>query len=116
MKKSVYSLVLNDDIVSAIDQAAYEMGASRSGLINKILADYVSYTTPEQKMQNIFEEIGRMMRELDSFKILSHSSPSMPVSYTHLDVYKRQLKSNRKLTERHTNFFMEILQKSLVIF
>lgn len=77
MKKSVYSLVLNDDIVSAIDQAAYEMGASRSGLINKILADYVSYTTPEQKMQNIFEEIGRMMRELDSFKILSHASPSM---------------------------------------
>ena len=45
MEKSVYSLVLMDDVVAAVDRLAYSEGASRS---------------------------------------------AMAVSYTHLDVYKRQ--------------------------
>ena len=37
MKKSVYSLVLMDDVVNAIDDMAYQMNTSRSNLINQIL-------------------------------------------------------------------------------
>ena len=38
MKKSVYSLVLADDVIEAIDNLAYQMNTSRSNLINQILA------------------------------------------------------------------------------
>lgn len=37
MKKSVYSLVLMDDVVEAIDRMAYSMNTSRSNLINRFL-------------------------------------------------------------------------------
>ena len=47
MKKSVYSLVLMDDIVEAVDRVAYSQNTSRSNLINQILAEYLSLMTPE---------------------------------------------------------------------
>ena len=49
MNKSVYSLVLADEIVQEIDRLAYEAGASRSAMVNQILADHVRYTTPEKR-------------------------------------------------------------------
>ena len=39
--------MLSDDVVRAVDAAAHAMGTNRSNLINQILADYVSITTPE---------------------------------------------------------------------
>jgi hypothetical protein len=61
MNKSVYSLVLADEIVQEIDRLAYETGASRSALINQILADFVRYTTPEKRMREVFSAIEQMM-------------------------------------------------------
>ena len=48
MGKSVYSLVLMDEVVDAIDQMAYRNNTSRSNLINQILAEHVSLATPEE--------------------------------------------------------------------
>ena len=39
MNKTVYSLVLSDDVVEAVDRMAYARGTSRSNLINQILAE-----------------------------------------------------------------------------
>ena len=61
MKKSVYSIVLADDVVEAIDDMAYSLGTSRSNLINQILAERVSMLTPEMRMRDIFDRIGRLM-------------------------------------------------------
>jgi len=61
MNKSVYSLVLSDEIVQEIDRKAYEMGASRSAMINQVLADYVRYTTPEKRMREVFSAIEQML-------------------------------------------------------
>ena len=61
MKKSVYSLVLSDDVVAAVDRAAYQNGVSRSAMINQILAEYVSYTTPEKRMREIFAQAERLL-------------------------------------------------------
>ena len=55
MGKSVYSIVLDDDIVAAIDKMAYSLGTNRSGLINRILAEKVNYITPEQRIQHIVD-------------------------------------------------------------
>lgn len=57
MKKSVYSLVLMDDVVKAIDQLAYERNTNRSGIINHILAESVNYITPEMRIQDIFSQL-----------------------------------------------------------
>ena len=53
MSKSVYSLVLTDEIVRAIDSLAYRMNTSRSALIDRILAEKLSMQTPEIRMRNI---------------------------------------------------------------
>ena len=61
MSKSVYSLVLTDQVVEAIDALAYTMGTSRSALIDRILAGHVSYTTPDMRINNIFDSVSRLM-------------------------------------------------------
>lgn len=61
MNKSVYSLVLSDEIVQEIDRLAYESGASRSAVINQILADSVRYITPEKRMREVFSAIEHML-------------------------------------------------------
>ena len=61
MNKSVYSLVLSDEIVQEIDRLAYEMGQSRSAMVNQVLADYVRYTTPEKRMREVFSAIEQML-------------------------------------------------------
>ncbi len=61
MNKSVYSLVLSDEIVQEIDRLAYEASASRSAMINQILAEYVRFTTPEKRMREVFSAIEQML-------------------------------------------------------
>ena len=76
MNKSVYSLVLNDDVVGEIDRMAYELNTSRSKMINGILADYVSYETPEKQMRQVFDRIDNMLVG-DMFQRLLQPSDSM---------------------------------------
>ena len=76
MKKSVYSLVLSDDVIAAVDRAAYQNGLSRSAMINRILAQAVSYTTPEQRMGEIFSQVERLLNG-EVFQSLSQPSDSM---------------------------------------
>lgn len=55
MKKSVYSVVLMDDVVAAIDELAARQGTSRSNLINQILAKHLCCTTPKCKCSRCFQ-------------------------------------------------------------
>jgi len=57
MKKSIYSLMLFDEIVEKIDQMAYVNYTNRSQLINEILAEHLGLVTPEQKIQTILETL-----------------------------------------------------------
>ena len=75
MGKSVYSLVLMDEVVEKVDEAAYKMGTSRSNLINQILADYVSYTTPQKQVVGIFTSLENMFMEMNTFQVLANPSP-----------------------------------------
>lgn len=78
MSKSVYSIVLTDDVVEAIDRLAYSMNTSRSNLINQILAERVSYVTPEKRMSDIFETLGKLMSDSsDNFQIQQQPSDDM---------------------------------------
>lgn len=77
MNKSVYSLVLMDNVVAAVDELAYSKNTSRSNMINQILAEYVSCTTPEKRMKDIFSRIEEIMQEQDAFQIKFQPSCSM---------------------------------------
>lgn len=57
MKKSMYSLILTDQVVEKIDQIAYQEGMSRSQLIDHLLAQQVGMATPEQKIRSIMEQL-----------------------------------------------------------
>lgn len=69
IKRSVYSLVLMDDVIRAIDQMAYQMSTSRSNLINQILAEKVMLTTPEMRMKDIFDKMMMTMESEKKFQV-----------------------------------------------
>ena len=46
MKKTLYSLMLNEEVVNEIDRLAHKYGTNRSNLINQILAEHVNLVTP----------------------------------------------------------------------
>ena len=71
MKKSMYSLMLSEDVVNEIDKIAREQNTNRSNMINQILADYVSLTTPEKHVQNIFDIIESMIGGQGNFMLYS---------------------------------------------
>lgn len=77
MNKSVYSLVLMDDVVEQVDRVAYEMNTSRSNMINQILAEYVSYMTPEKRMREIFSTVEQQLTGGSTFQVLLQPSDSM---------------------------------------
>lgn len=75
--KSVYSLVLMDDVVGQVDRLAYAANTSRSNMINRILAAYVSYETPEQRIREAFSCMERLLTGEGAFQLLLQPSDSM---------------------------------------
>ena len=79
MKKNMYSLMLAEDVIQAIDELASEKNTNRSNLINQILADYVSLTTPEKHVRNIFDIIENFISR-QSGKLLYSQPNDMTMS------------------------------------
>lgn len=94
MKKNVYSLVLADDVIKAVDNEAYRLNTSRSNLINQILAQRLSCITPEMRMREIFNSFSQLLD--DCFKIQSQNSDSLVTVKTALQ-YKYNPTVNYKI-------------------
>ena len=62
MSKSVYSLVLDDEVISAADRLAYQRNLSRSALINQLLAEALSCMTPEKRNRSVFDAVEKWMQ------------------------------------------------------
>ena len=77
MRKSVYSLVLSDEVVAAVDRVAYEHCTSRSNMINQILAEYVSYVTPEKRMRAVLDETRGLLMGSGIFQLMMQPSESI---------------------------------------
>lgn len=75
MKRSMYSLILSDDIVAAVDALAAQKGTSRSNYINQVLAKHVQCITPEQQMQRVFANLTHQMNE--AFRIQEQGSNAL---------------------------------------
>lgn len=85
--KSVYSLMLEDGVVAAIDRLAYLQGSNRSSLVNQILAEYASYVTPEQRIRQAFGRISALLEGQDSFQLAMPPSDTM-LSFRSALLYK----------------------------
>jgi len=77
MGKSVYSLVLMDEVVEGIDRAAYLQGTSRSNMINRILAEYLAYATPETRARTVVEQMEALLRQSTRLSISNLTDSSL---------------------------------------
>ncbi len=77
MKKTLYSLMLSDDVVREIDILAHRMGTNRSNLVNRILAEHVCVRTPEDRINDIFRTLEEMMSP--SRDLVPFFEPNMPI-------------------------------------
>lgn len=77
MNKNVYSLVLMDEVVAAVDRMAYEQNTSRSSLINQILAEYLSCPIPETRIRDIFSAMEEAFSGLGNFQVRLQPSDTM---------------------------------------
>lgn len=75
MKKSLYSLMLMDDVIRRIDMMALQQNTNRSNLVNQILAEYVSMMTPEMRINNIFRSIEEVINQC-GMGIVPYVSPN----------------------------------------
>ncbi len=83
MKKTLYSLMLDEDVVREVDALAHRLGTNRSALVNRILAEYVDYTTPERRIHEILSAMERLMgpeRDLVPFFAPNSASLSLKSS------------------------------------
>lgn len=78
MKKSVYSLVLMDDVVEQVDRLAYSMHTNRSNMINQILAEYCSMLTPEKRMRSTLMQLEQLLGQ-GGFQPLAQPTGTMLV-------------------------------------
>ena len=76
MKKTLYSLMLSEDVVREVDALAHRMGTNRSNLINQILAEYVDLPTPERRINDVFTAMEGLMKA--SRELVPFFAPNAP--------------------------------------
>ena len=76
MKKTLYSLMLSEEVIREIDMLAHRLGTNRSNLVNTILAEHVQLRTPEQRVGDIFTAIEEFMS--DSRELICQLTPNAP--------------------------------------
>lgn len=104
MKKSVYSLVLMDDVIRAVDEQAYRLGTSRSNLINQILAEQLCCVTPEMRMREIFDSVTELISS--NFQIQQQRSASLLTLRTALEYRYRPTISYKIEIKREPDEFI----------
>ncbi len=76
MKKNIYSITLFEDVVNAVDRAAYKRNMTRSGFINAVLAEHLGLVTPEVRRDSIFDEISTLLALDETFLVYPNSADS----------------------------------------
>lgn len=97
--KSLYSLILSEEVVEEIDKLALKRGVNRSRMVNDILAEYVSVITPEKQVKNMFGEIENLLADyFDGFSSSGRTAEmkrALDVKYKPKITYELQLDNIR---------------------
>ena len=62
VKKTLYSLLLDENVVRAVDQLAHRQGRSRSALVNQLLAEQLGLMTPERRIGEVLQALDTLFR------------------------------------------------------
>ena len=62
VKKTLYSLLLDEDVIRAVDQLAHRRGCSRSALVNQFLAEQMNLMTPERRIAEVLQAMESLFR------------------------------------------------------
>lgn len=90
--------MLSDSVVSRIDMLALKQGTNRSNLVNMILAEYLSMTTPEMRIDNIFRQMETLFSSYQSVvPVMTPNRPTMSVKSTLEYKYRPTVKYDVKL-------------------
>lgn len=76
--KSMYSLILIDEVVRAVDKLAHQKGTNRSNLINQILAEHLSLKTPQKRVSEIFNYAQEALDD-ERFQVVRKSTGTLVV-------------------------------------
>ena len=74
MDKSMYSVILRDDLVEELDRLAFKNGVSRSVMLNKILSEYLRVETPEDRMEKMFERMESFLAATSGLRFTNNAS------------------------------------------
>lgn len=77
MHKSVYSVLLSDELVDGLDELAYKNGVSRSAMLDRLLAEYLTVETEEMKMVNALSNMGRLIETYSGLRFTNSPSSGM---------------------------------------
>lgn len=77
MGKSVYSMVLSDEVINLIDNVALKSGKSRSNLVNEILANYVGYSTEKQRIEEILGLVSQAFLTHSRMRVERHQQSTI---------------------------------------
>lgn len=104
MKKNIYSIVLTDNVIRAVDAEAYRLGTNRSNLINQILAEHLSCVTPEMQMREIFDAAEMLLH--GEMLLIQQNSPSVLMLRTALQYKYRPTVNYKVELEREPKEYM----------
>lgn len=77
MRKSLYSIMLANEIMDAIDELANKSEVDSSDMLNQILAEYLSIKLPQMNMKEVFDLIELNMGQNSVFKVNSSLNDCM---------------------------------------
>jgi hypothetical protein len=66
-----------DSVIAEVDRLAYQRGTNRSNMINQILAEYVSMTTPEKRISNVFDQLASYLYSGEIFREMAPPTHSV---------------------------------------
>lgn len=106
MKKNMYSLMLSKNLIEEIDNLAYKQNTNRSNLINHILAEHLSMSTPEMHIQEIFEYLSSLLKTHSNLLIQNSNSASIICIKSSLNYkYKPSIKYSIELYKYNQEYF-----------
>lgn len=73
MAKSIYSLLLNDDVIAAVDATAVKKNMSRSAMIDTILSEYVGLQTGDRRIRGIWQEMENMLSRTHTMHFVNNA-------------------------------------------
>ncbi len=102
----MYSLMLSKNLIEEIDSLAYKQNTNRSNLINHILAEYLSMSTPEMHIQEIFEYLSNLLKTHSNLLIQNSNSASIICIKSSLAYkYKPSVKYSIELYKYNHEYF-----------